>query len=263
MSLEEKSKPLCFVIAPIDKPDSEVRRRSDQMRKYIFEPVASGICGYEVLRADDLPEPGLITSQVIQHLINDALVIADLTGWNPNVFYELAIRHAIKKPVVQLIQFGERIPFDLAPIRTIEVDHRDLDSVAKCKIDLEKQIRAVEKDPTLTDNPISSSIDLQASRKSSNPVEKGNAEIIELLSRLSSQVRELSARITAREQQTIRLPPTLGSLSHPSLAAMLKDDDAAVLSDETKRRLEESIKSRIQSALIELSAKETKKKEGQ
>jgi hypothetical protein len=59
---KEKSKQVCFVSAPIDKLNSDVRQRSDQMRKHIFEPVAGGICGYEVLRADDLPEPGLITS---------------------------------------------------------------------------------------------------------------------------------------------------------------------------------------------------------
>ena len=40
----------------------------------------------------------MITSQVLQHVTEDALVVADLTGRNPNVFYELALRHAIRKP---------------------------------------------------------------------------------------------------------------------------------------------------------------------
>jgi hypothetical protein len=216
---EEKAKPICFVIAPIDDLGTEVRRRSDQMRDHIFDPVAGQICGYRVIRADALSEPGLITSQVIQHLIDDPLVIADLTGRNPNVFYELAIRHAVRKPVVQIIHLGERIPFDVAQSRTIEVDYHDLDSVAKCKSELEKQIHAVEKDPSLTDNPISFAIDLQASRRSANPVEKTNAEIIELLSTLSMQMRDLASNVRDQEMmltsprfQEVVTNPHLGSL---------------------------------------------------
>jgi hypothetical protein len=202
MTHEEKLKPICFVIAPIDDAGTEIRRRSDQIRDYILVPVVGEICGYQVIRADALPEPGLITSQVIQHLIDDPLVIADLTGRNPNVFYELAIRHAVRRPVVQIIQRGERIPFDVAQSRTIEVDHRDLDSVHQCKKDLEDQIHALERDPSLTDNPVSFSIDLQALRKSSNPVEKSNADVIEQLSLLSAQVRNLASRINKAEEMT-------------------------------------------------------------
>ena len=59
------------------------------------------------------PRPGLITAQVIQNLVEWELVIADLSEHNPNVFYELAVRHALKKPIVQLIQAGQKIPFDV------------------------------------------------------------------------------------------------------------------------------------------------------
>jgi hypothetical protein len=79
---------------------------------HIIHPVAKE-CGYLAIRADEISEPGIITSQVIQHLLDDHLVIADLTGHNANVFYELAIRHAIRKPVLQLIQKGEQIPLAL------------------------------------------------------------------------------------------------------------------------------------------------------
>jgi hypothetical protein len=61
----------------------------------IVAPAAEA-CGYDTIRADQIAKPGIITSQVIQHLLDDPLVVADLTGWNPNVFYELAIRHAIR-----------------------------------------------------------------------------------------------------------------------------------------------------------------------
>ena len=189
MPRQEKQK-VCFVIAPIGEEGSEIRRRSDQVLNHIITPAAKD-CGYETIRADTISEPGIITSQVIQHLIDDALVIADLTGRNPNVFYELAIRHAVRKPIVQLIQIGEPIPFDVAQSRTIQVDHHDLDSVAKCRGELTKHINKVEKDPTDVDTPISVAIDIQSLRQSENPLEKSSAEIISMLQDLRSKVEEI------------------------------------------------------------------------
>ncbi|MCE7699615.1 MAG: hypothetical protein K8E24_012670 [Methanobacterium paludis] len=114
---EEKT---CFVIAPLGEPESEIRKRSDKILRHIITPVAEE-CGYKTVRADEISEPGIITSQIIQHIMDDELIIADLTGQNPNVFYELAIAHVIKKPLVQIIKKDEDIPFDIASTRTIPI----------------------------------------------------------------------------------------------------------------------------------------------
>lgn len=180
----------CFVIAPIGKEGSEVRIRSDQVLKHIIAPVARE-CGYDPIRADQISEPGLITSQVIQHVVDDALVIADLTGWNPNVFYELAIRHAVKKPMVQIINATETMPFDVAATRTIQVDHHDLDSAARAREEIGKQIKAVEKNPSEVDTPISVAVELQSLRQSDNPLEKSNAEIMSMLQELRVGLAEI------------------------------------------------------------------------
>jgi hypothetical protein len=123
---------ICFVIAPIGEENSEIRQRSDRILRYIIKP-ASDLCGYKAIRADKISEPGLITSQVIQHIVDDHIVIADLTGRNPNVYYELAIRHAIRKPYVQLLQQGETLLFDIAGVRTIPVDSMDVAIVEEAK----------------------------------------------------------------------------------------------------------------------------------
>lgn len=188
---ERKTTKKCFVIAPIGEEGSEIRERSDKVLEHIIKPPVEE-CGYETIRADEISEPGIITSQIIQHLIDDDLVIADLTGRNPNVYYELAVRHVVKKPIVQLIQAGETIPFDVAGTRTIHVDYRDLDSVANCKSELVKQIRSVEKDPSRVDTPISVAIDLQSLHRSENPLEKSNVEIISMLQELRSIIGDLS-----------------------------------------------------------------------
>jgi hypothetical protein len=180
-------KGVCFVIAPIGEERSETRTRSDQVLRHVIAPAANE-CGYRALRADRISEPGIITSQVIQHLVDDPLVIADLTDWNPNVFYELAVRHAVRKPVVQIIQAGQNIPFDVAGTRTIPLDHRDLDSVEQCRRHIVRQVQAVEKDASQVDTPISVAMDLQSLRRSDNPLEKSIAQIMSGFQRLEGQV---------------------------------------------------------------------------
>lgn len=77
-----KDEKLCFVISPIGDPDSATRKRADQVLKHIVGPAAES-CDYTALRADEIDTPGMITSQVIQHVVNATLVIADLTERNP------------------------------------------------------------------------------------------------------------------------------------------------------------------------------------
>lgn len=105
MSVKQQ-KNICFVISPIGDDNSDTRKRSDMVLKHIICPPIEQL-GYEVIRADKISEPGIITTQIIQLIVDSALVIADLTERNPNVFYELALRHAIRKPLVQLIKNGK------------------------------------------------------------------------------------------------------------------------------------------------------------
>lgn len=184
----------CFVIAPIGGTGTEIRRRSDQVLEYIIRPVVSEF-GYRALRADEMPAPGLITSQVIQEVIESPLVIADLTDHNPNVFYELALRHAFRKPVIQLIQADQAPPFDVVGLRTIFVDHRDLESVDACRRELRKQIRDVQSGGEAAESPISVAVDLEQLRRSENPVEKSAGEILESLADLRRMVRGLTHEV--------------------------------------------------------------------
>ncbi|MBC7949449.1 MAG: hypothetical protein H7Y42_16300 [Chitinophagaceae bacterium] len=77
---------------------------------------------FEVIRADKIPKPSTITTDIIQLVQNSDLCIIDLTGSNPNVFYECGRRHETGKPFIQLIKKGDKLPFDVSSIRTIEYD---------------------------------------------------------------------------------------------------------------------------------------------
>lgn len=174
---------ICFVISPIGDEDSETRKRSDQVLKHIISGPVEEL-GYEVIRADKISEPGIITTQIIQHIVDAALVIADLTERNPNVFYELAIRHAIRKPLVQLIKKGEPIPFDVAATRIIQFDTHNLDSVAAAKEEITSQINSLEAGKSEVHNPISASLDLKMLKESSNAEERSLADVVEAISDL-------------------------------------------------------------------------------
>jgi hypothetical protein len=205
------SKKLCFVISPIGEHGSEIRKRADQVLKHIIAPAVAE-CGYDAFRADQISEPGMITSQVIQHIVEAPLVIADLTGMNPNVFYELAIRHAIRKPLVQVIQKGEKIPFDVAGMRTIPVDHRDLDSVEETKEEILKQIRSVEgKQADQIESPVSVSVDLQSLRHSQSPSDRFQATILSAIEQLRTEVASLSHSMAKQqfEESIASLPDDL------------------------------------------------------
>lgn len=200
MSTQER---ICFVIAPIGEAGSETRKRSDQILKHVVEPAALE-CGYKALRADRISEPGLITSQVIQHIVDDPLVLADLTDRNPNVFYELAIRHAIRKPLVQIVRKGDELPFDVAGTRTIQLDHHDLDSAEEAKREIAAQIRALEEDPSKLQTPISMTINLQALRQSDKPEQRSLGEVLSALNDLRANMMALGQRVEYLASTTIK-----------------------------------------------------------
>src|ERR1700686_4966934 len=88
----------CFFIAPIGEPGSDDRKRSDGVLKFIVDRAAEEL-GLKAVRADEIGQPGQITHQVISHILGARAVVADLTTRNPNVFYELAVRHTLRLPV--------------------------------------------------------------------------------------------------------------------------------------------------------------------
>lgn len=197
MPAQDRKENSCFVIAPIGASGSPERRRSDQVFTHIIEPVARNQ-GFTPVRADHLGKPGLITSQVIEHLLDDPLVIADLTGANPNVYYELAIRHATRKPAVLLVSLGERLPFDVAPARTIQFDYQDLDSVATAKSELTRQIENAKSNPDDVDSPVSVAVDVKSLRASGGLTEKSLAQILSRLQDVEAQVVNVGQVVTQR-----------------------------------------------------------------
>lgn len=181
----------CFVIAPIGKEGSTTRKRSDKLLKHIVKPVLEDL-GYIVERADQLTEPGMITNQIVRKIVDCNVLVADLSESNPNVFYELAIRHGLKKPFVHMIDSSETIPFDNAQVRTIQVDLTDLDSVERAKSDLNSQVQAIEAGTLTAESPISIAFDLEALKSSGKSDDSVLAAMFHEISAMRGEMREIS-----------------------------------------------------------------------
>lgn len=91
----------------------------------IFKPAIER-AGLSPMRADDdIFATGKIMDQVWRGIRHASVLVAELTSKNPNVFYELGLAHALRKPVVLVSSNEDDVPFDLRHIRVILYDQTD------------------------------------------------------------------------------------------------------------------------------------------
>jgi hypothetical protein len=100
---------LCFILMPF-KP------AFDRIYKDNIKPIVWS-CGFKCLRADDIYTPTPILEDIWICICKCKVIIADVTGRNANVFYEIGIAHTVGKPVIIITQDNEDIPFDIKQYR--------------------------------------------------------------------------------------------------------------------------------------------------
>lgn len=148
---ESQVKDICFIITPIGDEGSVIRKKTDGLIDNVLEPVCNEL-NMEAIPAHKIDKLGSITNQVVQSVLDSKMVIANLTGLNPNVMYELAIRHAIKKPVVCIAEHGTKLPFDITTERTIFYSD-DMYGATRLRSELKDKLQAALADGDV-DNPI-------------------------------------------------------------------------------------------------------------
>jgi hypothetical protein len=188
----------CFFIAPIGEDDSEIRKRSDEVRDWVVKPAAKAAAGLRTVRADEVGEPGQITAQAVQHCLKAKAAVADLTEGNPNVYYELSVRHGAQLPVVLIAEVGTKLPFDISQSRVIFFDHASLSSAGKAKEELQTQIEASLSGTP--DNPISDGMRL-AELQAGNVEEQTLAVVLDRLQRLSHTTELIDQRLRKAERR--------------------------------------------------------------
>ncbi|GAH73684.1 unnamed protein product, partial [marine sediment metagenome] len=178
---------ICFIISPIGSKDEGTWSRWDKVRRHLIEEVAAKK-GYNVIRADDISKPGIITSQIIEHLLSSELVIADLSTKNTNVFYELAIRDAARLPVILIGDDTSEIPFDVRQQRMIKYS-LDPDELDEARKKLAEYIDSVEDESHKVDSPVTDAI-IKPSDEISATIEDYLKLILVKLSNIGTDVRE-------------------------------------------------------------------------
>jgi hypothetical protein len=120
-SAQDARPPLCFVLMPFGRKTDATGRTTDFDAVYqeIIAPAVVG-AGLEPIRADEEKVGGTIHKPMFERLMLCPYAVADITGANPNVYYELGIRHALRpRATVILFAEGTTLPFDIAPLRGI------------------------------------------------------------------------------------------------------------------------------------------------
>jgi hypothetical protein len=107
-----EAKKVCFVVSPMGEQDNLEQMHADWLVSEIIEPVIREIPGFVIKRADHHRRASPIDTQVMHYLLNSDLVIAVLSSMNAYVFYDIAIRHISRKPIIHMHREGERLPFD-------------------------------------------------------------------------------------------------------------------------------------------------------
>lgn len=134
----------CFIICPIGEEGSKTRDDSNTVYDYLLTPVCKKL-NYEIIRCDKISSADKIDSEIIGLLNTAELVIADLTGLNPNVFYEIGYRKAIGLPCVHIALEGTNLPFDVSTVRTQFYSISNIAKSEEFKDNLENVIQNIEK----------------------------------------------------------------------------------------------------------------------
>jgi len=153
------------------------------------------------------------------------------------VFYEVAVRHAVQKPIVHLITVGEEIPFDIANMRAVSYALDDPDALEEAQEELGRKVKAIEEaDWVAAPNPISAAREVSLLQGSEQPEARAAGDILAAVGELRDEVRGLTRRIPSaapasplRERVARYLIKDGGAQSSPALAKALEADRRAIV----------------------------------
>jgi hypothetical protein len=186
----------CFVIGPIGKSGSPERKHADMLLNAVIrEALRDSDPPYEIVRSDKVAEPGMINDHVIHDILNADLVVADLTLSNANAYYELGIRHAAEKPVINFAQIGTELPFDTFGYRAIMEDITSWDGIERARQQIRDAAKAIEAEGYRVSNPITQANASFRMRESADPTENVLGSVLARLDRLGRELSERQAPI--------------------------------------------------------------------
>lgn len=143
-----------FIISPIGKKDSEKFKKFDAVLKTMIKPAIEEIDNeFKIIRADYISQPGSFIKDILEYIQSSHIVIANLTELNPNVFYELGVRHSLSKRTIMITEDINTLPSDLKEYRVIEYS-AELTAVETFKENLKEAFKSILENPDKSDNPV-------------------------------------------------------------------------------------------------------------
>jgi hypothetical protein len=181
----------CFVITPIGGDSTDIRREADGIIDEVLIPILEDELGFTVEVAHRVDSSGSITQQVIQSVINSDFAICNLATLNPNVMYELALRHAARKPVVTIAPKGTSLPFDISDDRVVFY-RNDIAGALQLKTDIQPKICSAMKDDA-PDNPVYRAIKSGKIMQEVHAEGGPNAAILDAIEGLTKKVNSIQS----------------------------------------------------------------------
>lgn len=185
----EKQASKCFIITPIGNENSEVFRKAKGVIESTIKPILREYGFTDIKPAYEINVSGMINTQIINRIVNDDLVVANLTGNNPNVMYELCLRHVVAKPIIHICENGTNLPFDIKDSKTIFYEN-DMLGVEELKNKLRSFMDNISYTDDYIDNPI------YTARKYENLLKETKGtdtnEMLKMLMSISTQISELN-----------------------------------------------------------------------
>lgn len=125
----------CFVVMPFGGQFDEIYRK-------IYKPAIQAM-GLKPLRADDIYDNRPIIQDIKQSIQNADIILAEVTGRNPNVNYELGIAHALDKEVIIITSNSEDVPSDYRHYRYLQYNSSGIGWDRKLSSDLSATLGTV------------------------------------------------------------------------------------------------------------------------
>lgn len=232
MSTESSEKPICFVVMPISDPDGYAQGHFARVYEHLLKP-AIVAAGYEPVRADDTNKTDYIVVGIIKRVVESAIVLCDYSSRNPNVMYELGIRHAFNLPVVLIKDRATEKVFDIQGLRYIEYDETlRVDTVQR---DMLKISKAMKETMDSNDGTVNSVVHLAGVTPAKVPDAQAVTGDTQLI---LSALTQIESRISNLEGERIEFVEHI----MPTRGRMIEvQSDGVVLSDGIKASIGDQI----------------------
>jgi hypothetical protein len=215
-----EDKPICFVIMPISDAAGYEPGHFGRVYEHVIKPAVLQ-AGFQPIRADDTNKTDYIVINIVRMVVESAIVLCDYSAKNPNVMYELGVRHAFNLPVVLIKDRSTDKVFDIQGLRYTEYDETlRVDSVQKDIARIKKAVEDTAKADSTSYNSIVQLAGLTAAKVPDRKEVSGDTQLI------MSAIAALEQRLDA-----VSGKPVARHLRFENDAVVLNDGDVARVGD--------------------------------